>query len=185
MVRIYQPLWYCWLSAIDSRDTSSNGIICCLLYFFLPITIFPYTSISLNKKNWRDFGRLRHILLRRPRLRAHDQGWQAARQSSRSNSPRRQCVVYLAPSWQDDQPFCCCWYCYYCCACCSESCAQLRFQTFITVIYRHCSVAICCLRISTVTEALFFLVVVFVINAAPTLLLFLLVTLLFFRLVLL
>lgn len=54
------------LSSNPCSCTSSNGIMCCLLYFFLPITILPYTRISLNKKNCLAFGRLRHIFVRTP-----------------------------------------------------------------------------------------------------------------------
>lgn len=54
------------LSSSPCNCTSSNGIMCCLLYFFLLITMLPYTRISLNKKNCLAFGRLRHILVSTP-----------------------------------------------------------------------------------------------------------------------
>lgn len=54
------------LSSSPCNCNSSNGIICCLLYFFLLITMLPYTRISLNKKNCRAFARLRHIFVRTP-----------------------------------------------------------------------------------------------------------------------
>jgi len=38
-------------SSNDFNLTSSRGIKCCLLYFFLLITMFPYTSRSLKRKN--------------------------------------------------------------------------------------------------------------------------------------
>uniref|UniRef100_A0A1A9ULN5 Uncharacterized protein n=1 Tax=Glossina austeni TaxID=7395 RepID=A0A1A9ULN5_GLOAU len=41
VVRISQPLRYWLQSSIFSNETSSKGIMCCLLYFFLPITILP------------------------------------------------------------------------------------------------------------------------------------------------
>lgn len=54
------------VSSSPCNETSSRGIMCCLLYFFLPITIFPYTNMSLKRKNWRGFGLLRHILVSTP-----------------------------------------------------------------------------------------------------------------------
>lgn len=54
------------LSSSPCNCTSSNGIMCCLLYFFLLITMLPYTRISLNKKNCLAFGRLRHIFVSTP-----------------------------------------------------------------------------------------------------------------------
>lgn len=46
--------------------TSSSGMMCCLLYFFLPMIMLPYTRMSLKRKNCRGFGRLRHIFVRTP-----------------------------------------------------------------------------------------------------------------------
>lgn len=40
--------------------------MCCLLYFFFPMMMFPYTRISLKRKNCRGFGLLRHIFVRTP-----------------------------------------------------------------------------------------------------------------------
>lgn len=54
------------VSSSPCSCTSSNGIMCCLLYFFLLITMLPYTSISLNRKNCLAFGRLRHIFVKTP-----------------------------------------------------------------------------------------------------------------------
>lgn len=54
------------LSSSPCNCTSSNGIMCCLLYFFLLITILPYTRMSLNRKNCLAFGRLRHIFVKTP-----------------------------------------------------------------------------------------------------------------------
>lgn len=65
-VRITHPFLYCALSSSACNWTSSNGMICCLLYFFLPITIFPYTRMSLKRKNCRGFARLRHIFVNTP-----------------------------------------------------------------------------------------------------------------------
>lgn len=50
----------------DSNLTSSSGMTCCLLYFFLFITMLPYTRMSLNRKNWRALGFFRHIFVRTP-----------------------------------------------------------------------------------------------------------------------
>lgn len=50
----------------DSNLTSSRGMTCCLLYFFLLMTMLPYTRMSLNRKNWRALGFLRHIFVRTP-----------------------------------------------------------------------------------------------------------------------
>lgn len=66
---IWMRLVYCYsrpLSSSPCNCTSSNGIMCCLLYFFLLITMLPYTRISLNRKNCLAFGRLRHIFVRTP-----------------------------------------------------------------------------------------------------------------------
>lgn len=54
------------LSSRPCSSTSSRGIMCCLLYFFLLITMLPYTRMSLKRKNWRAFDRLRHILVSTP-----------------------------------------------------------------------------------------------------------------------
>ena len=54
LVQMSQPFLNCPSSSRDLSLTSSRGIRCCLLYFFLLITMFPYTSRSLNRKNCLD-----------------------------------------------------------------------------------------------------------------------------------
>lgn len=51
---------------IFSRTRTSISQESKQLTFFLFITIFPYTKISLNRKNWRAFGRFRHTFVSTP-----------------------------------------------------------------------------------------------------------------------
>ncbi|KAG7272006.1 LOW QUALITY PROTEIN: hypothetical protein CRUP_012026 [Coryphaenoides rupestris] len=61
-----QPLRRSPSSGTVSMVTLSRGMMCCLLYFFFCSTMLPYTRMSLNRKNCRALGFLRHSLVRTP-----------------------------------------------------------------------------------------------------------------------
>ncbi len=61
-----QPLRRSPSSSTVSMVTLSRGMMCCLLYFFFWMTMLPYTSMSLKRKNCRALGLLRHSFVRTP-----------------------------------------------------------------------------------------------------------------------
>lgn len=65
-VLIIQRFFICKVSGSVSKVTSSRGMMCWELYFLLLITMLPYTRMSLNRKNMRGFGFLRHSLVKIP-----------------------------------------------------------------------------------------------------------------------